>query len=37
MILEDWEAQAEAFVRIAAKAEVAMIEGALEGTSGAGA
>jgi glutamate synthase domain-containing protein 3 len=37
MILDDWEAQADAFVRIAAKAEVAMIEGALEGTSGAGA
>ena len=37
MILEDWEAQAGTFVRMAAKAEVAMIEGALEGTSGAGA
>ncbi|MGH3370356.1 MAG: hypothetical protein ACRDPR_10165, partial [Nocardioidaceae bacterium] len=37
MILGDWETHADAFVRIAAKAEVAMIEGALEGTSGAGA
>ena len=37
MILEDWEAQSDAFVRVAAKAEVAMIEGALEGTAGAGA
>ncbi|MGH2692870.1 MAG: glutamate synthase large subunit, partial [Actinomycetota bacterium] len=36
-ILDDWETQADAFVRIAAKAEVAMIEGALEGTTGAGA
>jgi glutamate synthase domain-containing protein 3 len=36
-ILEDWETQAGAFVRVAAKAEVAMIEAVLEGTSGAGA
>jgi glutamate synthase domain-containing protein 3 len=34
--LEDWERHAAAFVRVAARAEVAMIEGALEGTTGAG-
>jgi glutamate synthase (ferredoxin) len=37
MLLEDWEAHSASFVRVAAKAEVAMIEGALEGTAGAGA
>ena len=36
-LLEDWETQAGAFVRVAARAEVAMIEGALEGTTGSGA
>jgi glutamate synthase (NADPH/NADH) large chain len=36
-LLEDWERWSEAFVRVAAKAEVAMIEGALEGTVRAGA
>jgi glutamate synthase (ferredoxin) len=33
MLLEDWKTHAAAFVRIAAKAEVAMIEGSLEGTA----
>ncbi len=36
-ILGDWEVQAAAFVRVAAKAEVAMIESELEGTTGTGA
>ncbi|MGH2712144.1 MAG: glutamate synthase large subunit, partial [Actinomycetota bacterium] len=36
-VLEDWEEQSGAFVRIAARAEVAMIEAALEGTGEAGA
>jgi glutamate synthase (ferredoxin) len=35
MLLEDWERHAAEFVRVAARAEVAMIEGALEGTTGA--
>ncbi|MGH2724400.1 MAG: glutamate synthase-related protein [Actinomycetota bacterium] len=37
VILEDWESRSAAFVRVVAKAEVALIEGALEGTAPAGA
>jgi glutamate synthase (ferredoxin) len=36
-ILDDWEREASSFVRVVAKAEVALIEGALEGTGRAGA
>jgi glutamate synthase domain-containing protein 3 len=36
-ILEDWERTSASFVRVVARAEVALIEGALEGTGRAGA
>ncbi|HEX2031667.1 MAG TPA: glutamate synthase-related protein [Actinomycetota bacterium] len=36
-LLDRWEALSGAFVRVAARAEVALIEGALEGTARAGA
>jgi glutamate synthase domain-containing protein 3 len=36
-ILEDWKETSGAFVRVMARAEVALIEGALEGTARAGA
>ena len=36
-ILEDWERASASFVRVVARAEVALIEGALEGTGRVGA
>jgi glutamate synthase (NADPH/NADH) large chain len=36
-LLDDWESRSPAFVRVVARSEVAMIEGALEGTAPAGA
>jgi glutamate synthase domain-containing protein 2/glutamate synthase domain-containing protein 1/glutamate synthase domain-containing protein 3 len=37
ILLEGWEQHSSSFVRVAARAEVAMIEAALEGTTGTGA